>query len=258
MTKILFELVDTIKTITINNPKAKNAISPEDSAQLGKIINESLEDGTRVIILTGAEGNFCSGADLVSTLQKGADFSVPTYLREIVNPIILQMRNTNIPIIAKVRGVSAGLGANFALACDMVYANTTAYFSQIFTNIALSSDGGGAYFMPQAIGYKKAFELMTTATKLPAQEAVALGLINYALPDEELDQAVQEMATRLATGAYIAIQHTKANLREGITGTLASTLELEAYHQGLNGKTSDFTEGLSAFFQKRKPNYTGK
>jgi 2-(1,2-epoxy-1,2-dihydrophenyl)acetyl-CoA isomerase len=140
----------------------------------------------------------------------------------------------------------------------MVFASDNAMFSQIFTNIALSSDAGGAYFMAHALGYKKAYELMVTAAKVPATEAHALGLINRALPDAELDAFVADLATHLATGPLVALKHTKANLREAVTGTLVSTLELEAVHQGKNAKTQDFMEGLMAFMQKRKPNYKGK
>ena len=256
-TKILVTSENGIKTITLNYPKAKNALSPEASALFNKAIAECFTDDTRVLIITGAEGNFCSGADVAAGLQNPT-FDITKYLQEIINPIVLNLRNLDIPVIAKVRGVAAGMGANFALACDMVFASENAMFSQIFTNIALSSDGGGAYFMAHTLGYKKAYELMVTAAKVSAQEAVAMGLINRVLPDAELDAYVQDFAHRLSTGPLVAIKHTKANLREAISGTLASTLEMEAANQGKNAKTQDFIEGAMAFIQKRKPEYKGK
>lgn len=254
--KILVQVENGVKTIVMNHPKAKNALSPDASKALNHVIEESFTDGTRVIVLTGAEGNFCSGADLSAGLQN-PQFDITTYVRETLNPLVLNIRKIDIPVIAKVEGVAAGMGANFALACDMVFASHTAMFSQIFTNIALSSDAGGAYFMAHALGYKKAYELMVTAAKISAEEAEALGMINRALPAAELDAYVQNMANQLATGAFVAIKHTKANLREAITGSLASTLELEATNQGKNAKTADFIEGVMAFMQKRKPIYKG-
>ncbi|GAB4397579.1 MAG: 2-(1,2-epoxy-1,2-dihydrophenyl)acetyl-CoA isomerase PaaG [Microscillaceae bacterium] len=256
--KLAVSLENRIKTITLNNPKAKNAVSEATTNGLRHVIAESFTDGTRVIILTGAEGNFCSGADLAGGgMINPKEYDVSKYLRESVNPVILGIRNLNIPVIAKVRGVAAGLGANFALACDMIFATPDAMFSQIFTNIALSSDGGGAYFLPKAVGYKKAFEWMATAAKVPADLALRHGMINDIIAEAEIDQYVQQLAERLANGPFVAIQQTKANLREGISGTLESTLEMEAENQARNFETQDFIEGVMAFLQKRKPNYKG-
>ena len=259
ISKILVEVVDHIKTITINNPKAKNAISPDMSQALYEAVSASEHDGTRVIILTGAEGSFCSGAALGSSdMQNPKEYDVTKYLREIVNRMILSIHHIDIPVIAKVEGVAVGLGANIALACDMVYATKQAVFSQIFTNIALSSDGGGAFFMPQSMGYKKAFELMTTAAKFSGEDALSYGLINHALEADELNTRVQEIAEKLANGPFVAIQKTKVNLRQGIKGDLAAALDTEAVNQKANFMTDDFIEGVMAFMQKRKPNFKGK
>ncbi len=257
--KILVERQGRVKIITLNHPKAKNAVSEEASIALRHAIAESYTDDTRVIILTGAEGNFCSGADLGGgAMMNPKEYDVAGYLKESVNPIVLGLRNSNIPVIAKVRGVAAGLGANFALACDMVFATPDVMFSQIFTNIGLSSDGGGSYFLPRIVGYKKAFELMATAAKVTAQEALQYGMINQIIEDDKIDDFVLQLANQLADGPFVAIQQTKANLREGEKGSLESTLELEADNQANNFQTQDFIEGVMAFLQKRKPNFTGE
>lgn len=256
-TRILAHLENHIKTITINYPKAKNAVDIEANKLLLKHLQESLQDGTRVVILTGAEGNFCSGADLASGLNP-ATFDMEHYVKTYINPIILQIRENDIPVIAKVSGVCAGVGANYALACDMVFMSPNAMISQIFTNIGLSSDGGGSYFMYEQLGFKKAFELMATAQKISAEKALQLNLINDIITDENLDAHVQQMATTLANGAYIAIKHTKSNLREATKGSLVDVLNKEAENQAINFKTKDFMEGIMAFMQKRKPNYKGE
>lgn len=255
--QILVEVENRIKTITIHNPKAKNAVSPEMTAQLRHAIAECYTDDTRVIILTGSGADFCSGAALSTNLDPRT-FDVTQYLKDTANPVILGIRNCNIPVIAKARGVVMGLGANFALACDMIYATPDVVFSQIFTQIALSSDGGGAYFMPQILGHKKAFEFMATAAKITAQDALQYGMINHICSEEEIDQRVQDIAEKLANGPYVAIQNTKANIREGMTGSLESTLALEAENQAINFKTQDFIEGIQAFLQKRTPKFKGK
>ncbi|MEM6766087.1 MAG: enoyl-CoA hydratase-related protein [Bacteroidota bacterium] len=258
--KLLVTQEGYIKTIAINQPNKKNAISSEMSAQLrDEIFRSRDDDNCRVIILTGIGDNFCAGADLdPSTLQSGDSFDVTTFLKETYNPMITAMRDMDKPIIAKVRGVAVGAGFNFVLACDMIYASETARFSQIFTQIGLSSDAGGAYFMPERLGYHKAFELMATHAIIGAAEAQSLGLVNQVVADNTLDQVVQDMAERLANGPYLAIKHTKANLRAGTTQGLEEGLAEEARNQGKNFKSKDFMEGVSAFLQKRTPDFKGE
>ena len=255
MSNVLVHLENNIKTIAFDNVKRKNAITKTMVEMLHKAVLESETDGTRVIVLTGEGDNFCSGADLMA----GEDLAdVTKYLQNTVNPAILAMRNTNLPIIAKISGVCVGLGFNIALACDMLFASDDARFSQIFTNIALSSDGGGAFFLTRRIGYYKAFELMAMATVFSGEEAKAFDFLNKVCPKTELNDLVNTYTKHLAEGPFIALKHTKANIREGMNGNLESTLALEAINQGENFKAKDFMEGVAAFMQKRKANYTGE
>lgn len=255
---LLIEVSDTIKTITINRPHRKNALDHETQALIREAVEDSVANpDVRVTIITGAGGDFSAGADLNPQMGAGA-YDVTKHLKEDLNPIILAMRNSNKPFIAKVRGNCVGFGCNVALACDLIYAAEDARFCQIFTRIALSSDGGGAYFMPQAMGYVKAFEKMALNEMIPAPEAERLNLINRAVADGELDGLVEDAARRLATGPFVAIQNTKSNLRAGVNGTLEEALEAEAENQGINFRSEDFKEGVMAFLQKRKAQYKGR
>lgn len=255
--QILVSTENHIKTITLNHPRRKNALSNAAAQRLLEVIQETAEDDSRVAILTGAEGNFCSGADLDPNLVNGQPFDVQAFLENTYTPLVLGIRNTNKPFIAKVKGNCVGVGFNFAMACDLVYASYQARFSQIFTRIGLSADGGGSYFMLERLGHHKAFELMATHAMLSAEEAERYRLINAALPEEELNATVRDMAVRLAEGPYVAIQHTKANLRAAQNGLEAALAE-EARSQGKNFKTGDFLEGIMAFLQKRPAKFKGK
>lgn len=255
---VLIDVTDGIKTITINRPKRKNALN--DNAYkiiLAAVTDSDQNDDIRVTILTGAAGDFSAGADLApSTGDRGA--GVTERLKNDIHPIISSIRASDKPFIAKVRGNCVGVGCNIALCCDMIFAAEGARFSQIFVRVGLSTDGGGSYFMPNAMGYPKAYENCVLGNLIPAEEAERLNLINRVVKGEELDDLVADIASRLATGPFLAIKNTKSNLRVGSVGTLQEALDHEAENQGINFKSADFAEGAAAFIQKRKPNYQGR
>lgn len=246
-----------IKHITLYNPKRKNALTRHMMEGIVRAIEQSQTDSTRVIVLKGADRNFSSGADLIAGEELLAN--AKQYMQDVINPMIMAIRHTNIPVLAAVSGVCVGLGCSLALACDMILASKDARFSQIFTNIGLSADGGSSYFLPRLVGYQKAFEWMALASIISAEEAFEYKLINRLYDtSEQLEEGVQQLARQLAEGPFIAIQHTKANLRSGLHDTLEQVLHTETENQAKNFRTQDFMEGVQAFLQKRKPNYQGK
>ena len=245
-----------IKYISFNSPEKKNPLTPELMSALGDALAKCESDGTKVVVIEGAGGNFSSGALLDPKMLSG-EFDVTAYLKKEVNPVIELMKSLPVPIIAKVQGVCVGLGFSIALACDMIYAGESAIFSQVFTRIGLASDGGGAYFLAQTVGYRKAFELIATNANISAKEALDWGIANHVFKDVELNDAVNQMANRLANGPTIAISSVKANLQEASEGNLVNALEVEAVNQGKCFASKDFIEGVTAFMEKRKAVFKG-
>jgi 2-(1,2-epoxy-1,2-dihydrophenyl)acetyl-CoA isomerase len=257
--KLIVTLENGIKRITLNRPERRNAVDIETVELLRAEIERSAEDSTRVIVLTGAGDAFCAGADLQAMKQRDPQaFDVTTSLRSHTNPTVLAMRRLPKPIIARVHGPAVGVGCSYALACDILIASDQAKFGQAFIRVGLMPDGGSTYFLPRAIGYAKAFELMATGDQISATEALSLGLINKVVPFEELDQEVNRMAERLAAQPAIALAKIKAGLNYGCVIDLASALEFEAVNQADCFRSEDFIEGVSAFLEKRRPIFKGR
>jgi len=251
--KLLVSNEDGIKRITINRPERRNSVDRATVQLLREAIEQSAEDDTRVVILTGAGDSFCAGADLAATNASDiANYDVTTFLRENVNPTILAMRALPVPIIARVHGHAVGVGCNYALACDMIIASEAALFGQVFVRIGLMPDGGGTFFLPRLVGYHKAFELMATGDIIGAQAAHRLGLVNRVVPFAELDATVDALAAQLAQSPRVALAKVKAGLNHGAQADLAAALDFEAVNQGACFHSPDFLEGVSAFVQKRK------
>ena len=253
MTKLLVSLEDGIKRVTINRPERRNSVDVETVQLLRDAIIQSAEDGTRVVILTGAGDSFCAGADLAATSERDiASFDVTKSLRQNVNPTILAMRALPVPIIARVHGHAVGVGSNYALACDVIVASEQALFGQVFVKIGLMPDGGGTFFLPRIVGYYKAFELMATGEIISAQEAYQLGLVNKVVPLAELDATVDGLATRFCRAPRMAIAKIKAGLNQDPRSDLAAALDFEAINQDACFHSQDFIEGVTAFLEKRK------
>jgi len=252
--KLLVTLNDGIKRITFNRPERRNSVDSETIQSLLAAIKEAANDGSRVVILSGAGESFCAGADLFSTSERDiANYDVTKAIRENVNPTILAMRSLQVPIIARIHGPAVGVGCNYALACDLIVASEQATFGQVFVKIGLMPDGGSTFFLPRLVGYQKAFELMAFGDIIPAQEAKQLNLINRVVPYAELDETVDKLAAKLLRAPGMAIEKIKAGLNHSLQSDLAQALEFEAVNQASCFHSPDFIEGVSAFVEKRRP-----
>ncbi|HUR49053.1 MAG TPA: enoyl-CoA hydratase [Acidimicrobiales bacterium] len=253
---ILIDRAEGVVTLTLNRPERKNAVTTAMWTQLREVFIEVAENPEdRVLVVTGAGGAFCSGADLsgVGDIASGGLTRMRT-----VGAAAQALHDLPKPTIAKVPGVAAGAGANLALGCDLIVASDEARFSEIFSARGLSLDFGGSWLLPRLIGLHRAKELAFFADILSAKEAQDFGLVNRVVPSSDLDSLVDEWAARLAAGPPIALSMTKRMLNNASTSTLGESLEAEALSQVVNFKTEDLGEAMRAFAEKRPPNFRGR
>jgi enoyl-CoA hydratase/carnithine racemase len=244
-----------VVTVTLDRPAKKNAINLTMWEELEGILAEirrSADD--RAVVVTGAGGEFCSGADLTSGIDTGEPRLA--YMRR-VGRVAMTLHDIRQPVIAKVRGVAAGAGANLALGCDLIVAAEGSRFSEIFARRALSIDFGGSWLLPRLVGLHRAKELALLADIISADEAFAMGLVNRVVPDAELDGVVADWSARLAAGPTLALSMTKKLLNASYSLTLGEAVEAEAMAQTVNFGTADTAEALQAFLQKREPRFVG-
>jgi 2-(1,2-epoxy-1,2-dihydrophenyl)acetyl-CoA isomerase len=246
--------------LELNRPDRMNAWSEQFSADLLAAITEAADDpGVRAVAVTGAGRAFSSGADLKEALERGSGGKVDVYqmLTERYHPIIRGIRRMPKPVIAAVNGPAAGIGASLALACDLVIAAESAYFSLAFVNIGLVPDGGSSVFVPSRVGFTRAAELAMLGERLDARRAVDWGLINQAWPDAEFGSRADALLDRLASGATRSYAGTKRQLNQWLYQQMDEQLEFEAGIQREMADTGDFAEGLAAFTEKRPPRFGG-
>ena len=257
-TAIQYQVTDGIATVTLNRPESYNAFNDDMTFELQAAFKEIAKDAAvRVVVLTGAGKAFCSGQDLKAT-RTSDTFSFSESIHKRYNPLIIAMRNLPKPIICKLNGVAAGAGCSLALACDMIIASEAATLIEVFVNIGLVKDSGSSYFLPRLVGSSKAFELATMGSKVKADEALRLGLVNRVTTAEELDNAVNEVATYYANAPTKAIGLMKKMLNKASNSSLEEMLNYEAYCQDIAGTTYDYKEGVNAFLEKRKAAFKGE
>ena len=258
---ILYEFNDSIAVITMNRPEALNALSRQLIVDLTAAIRLGFEDRSRAIVLTAEGRAFCSGGDLREMrLMAESEGRLEAYLEDPLrelHELILLIRETPIPFIAAVNGICAGAGTNVALACDLVVATDTASFNEAFVKIGLSPDCGGTFFLPRAIGEKLAAEFFMTGESVSAERAAQFGMINRVVPADGLMTEALLIAKKLAAGPTGSIGRIKKMLNASFSNNLEQQLALEHECQIESGRSADFKEGVTAFFEKRPPEFTG-
>ncbi|GAB4093762.1 Clp protease/crotonase-like domain-containing protein [Flaviaesturariibacter terrae] len=258
MSSILFEVRDAIAYITLNRPEKYNAFNREMALLLQERLDEcAADESIRCVYLTGAGKAFSAGQDLDEVVDPEGP-KIDAILAVHYNPIVVRIRRLEKPVVAAVNGVAAGAGANIALCCDVVVAAQGASFIQAFSKIGLIPDSGGTYVLPRLVGFQKASALFMLGDKVPAEEAERLGMIYKVLPDASFADESKQLAATLAALPTRGLALTKMALNLSVGHHFEDQLQDEEILQQRAGATSDYKEGVQAFLEKRKPNFTGK
>ncbi|MDO8441117.1 MAG: enoyl-CoA hydratase-related protein [Polaromonas sp.] len=247
----------SIATIKLNRPDKYNAVNEPMKKRLAEVFAElRLDDGVRAIILAGNGSAFCTGGD-VSTMGNFSPKSLEVRLRT-THKMLLEIDAIEKPVIASVRGAVAGIGWSMAMVCDQIVASETAYFSQSFKNVGVIPDGGALYFLTQNIGVLRVKDLVLSGRRLPAQEALQLGLVTKLVPDDRLEEETLALAQDLADGPTLAYGIGKKLLKQVCPSGLGAFLDSEMWAQTVAVLSDDHKEGAQAFREKRKPVFKGR
>jgi len=249
---------DDICIITLNRPKVFNSFNKEMAFQLQRILDQcEVNPEVRAILITGQGKAFCAGQDLQEiTDPNGPELS--SIVIDHYNPIVKRLRSIEKPIVCAVNGVAAGAGANIALACDITIAKESSAFIQAFSKIGLIPDSAGTFFLPRIVGMQKAAALMMLADKVMAEQAEKMGMIYKVCSDDSLMDESIKIAEKLAKLPTIGLGLTKRALNKSMTNDLSAQLALECELQTAAGQTYDYNEGVTAFLEKRTPNFKGE
>lgn len=262
--KVTVESHGNVAVLKLNDPGALNAVSMEMLKGLRQAMDhvEKAENGYRCLIMTGTGRGFCAGANL----QGGAGSSefnpeardAGAALEREYHPFLRRLKTLRMPFVTAVNGPAAGVGMSFALMGDLILASKTAYFMQTFRRIGLVPDGGSTWLLPRLVGMARAKELSLLGEKLSAETALSWGLINRVYDENALLDEAMKTARDLAAGPTVALSLIRKLYWESPDNSYEEQLNLERWSQKEAGRTSDFTEGVAAFLQKRPAKFEGK
>lgn len=261
VSSVLIAHSEAVRTITLNRPDTLNSFNGEMLTALLEAFEQAAADASvRAVVVTGAGRAFCAGQDLADPLvaprSDGSHGDLGRMIEHFYTPLVLRMRSMPVPVVMAVNGVAAGAGANFALGGDIVVAAESASFIQAFAKIGLVPDTGGTWLLPRLAGRARALGLALLGDKLPAREALEMGLIWKCVADADLEREATSIAQRLATMPVRALATIRRAFDEAQHLSLGDALVREASHQHALGGSKDFLEGVDAFRNKRAPRFT--
>ncbi|MCX8204665.1 MAG: enoyl-CoA hydratase/isomerase family protein [Candidatus Nezhaarchaeota archaeon] len=258
-TQVKYDKEDGVAWVTINRPRVLNVLNAQTIEELSRALDDAeRDDSVRVVVITG-EGDraFCAGIDVNEFIAlspiKRREFTI-SYRERIINKI----RGMGKPVVAMVNGYALGAGCELAMTCDLAIASENARFGQPEVNIAAIPGGGGTQLLPRHVGLKKAMELIMTGDLVDAKEAEGLGIVNKVVPLDKLRGAVKELADKLKSKSPVALKFIKAAVNKSAEALLPAGLAYETEAFTLCSTSEDFSEGVRAFLEKRKPTWRGK
>jgi 2-(1,2-epoxy-1,2-dihydrophenyl)acetyl-CoA isomerase len=252
------ELLDKVLKITLNRPDKFNSFNREMALEVqAELDRAAAEKDIRAVYLTGEGKAFCAGQDLAEAIDPSGP-GIKKIVEEHYNPIVKKIRNIEKPVVCAVNGVAAGAGANIALACDVVIAASSASFLQAFSKIGLVPDNAGTFFLPRLIGFQRASALIMLGDKVPAADALQMGMLYKVCEDAKLHEEAMAVAKTLSDMPTKALGLSKKLLNQSWYNTLDKQLEQEMVEQVNAANSYDYKEGVSAFLEKRKPVFKGE
>jgi 2-(1,2-epoxy-1,2-dihydrophenyl)acetyl-CoA isomerase len=257
MSTLQKEIIGSLAILTLNRPEKYNAFNRDMALSLQQALDECSDSSIRAVLITGAGKAFCSGQDLAEAIDPNGP-GMKKILAEHYNPLVRKITALEKPVIAAVNGVAAGAGANLALCCDITVAAESASFIQAFSKIGLVPDTGGSYFLPRLVGRQKATAWMMLGDKISAREAEQYGMIYAVYPDADFPIAAKNLAEQLSQMPTQALARIKKQMQLSVVQTLEQQLQTEDDLQQEAAATDDFQEGVTAFLEKRNPQFKGK
>ncbi len=258
---IQFDIADGAARLTLNRPDRLNSFTVEMHEEVRDALNKVEADKTvRTLLITGAGRGFCAGQDLSDrAVAPGSDtVDLGESVEKRYNPLIRTLTSLPIPVVCAVNGVAAGAGASIAFACDIVIAAASAKFIMSFANIGLVPDSGGSWAMPRLVGQARALGMALTGDPVKAEQAADWGLIWKCVDDDQLANETNALVAKFAAAPTRGLAETKKLIRSAFTRPLDEQLDLERDQMRALGTSDDYKEGVDAFMNKRKPNFTGR
>jgi len=258
---VLFNIEDDVATITLNEPERLNPWSEPMRQGVLQAVKEARENQPRCLVIQGAGDAFSAGGDvdqMRGMINTADPYERTTEIEEEILPAIREIVRFPAPVIAKIDGPAAGLGANLAIACDILLASENAIICFAFANVGVSVDGGTSGLLPKIVGLNIAKEMVFKGEIVDAERAHDLGIFNHVYPDEEFDERAQEEIDEIASGPTIAQKTAKRLLDDGATKSIERALIDEAYYAAGPVSTHDHEEGVDAFLEDRDPEFKGE
>jgi enoyl-CoA hydratase len=254
---ILVEKKESIGIIKINRPNNLNALNKDTIVELTKAVDELEKDkNIKVAILTGEGKAFIAGADIKQ--MKEMNPSEAKKFAEMGHKLLMNIEKSRLPFIAAINGYALGGGCEVMMACDICIAATSAKIGQPEINLGIHPGFGGTQRLPRLVGRMKAKELLLTGDNIDANEAHRIGLVNMVVADDKLKEEVEKIASKIASKSTVQTDFIKSLVNKGVEMDLSKACELEISYFSKSFQTEDQKEGMTAFLEKRKPNFKGK